>query len=141
MLSTSENIIMSYFNLVFLWALFYGLHSFLANLDFKHWLSTKLGKAYRGYRLVYSLFSTMFFLLIMIYGAGIEKKYLLASILRKKSLSGFLETTILNTKTRCHLYSQRSLKFNFGRSFIYLESNRINLPRQRLIFPVIPNQF
>jgi len=79
MLSTSDNIFMPYFNLVFLWVLFYGLHSFLANLDFKHWLSTKLGKAYKGYRLVYSLFSTVFFLLIMIYGAGIEKKYLLAS--------------------------------------------------------------
>lgn len=70
---------MPYFNLIFLWALFYSLHSFLANLDFKHWLSAKLGKAFKGYRLVYSLFSTLFFLFIMIYAAGIEKQYLLAS--------------------------------------------------------------
>ncbi len=70
---------MPYFNLVFLWATFYGLHSLLANLDFKHWLSDKIGHAYKAYRLVYSLFSTVFFLFIMIYGAGIEKQYLLKS--------------------------------------------------------------
>lgn len=70
---------MAYFNLIFLWAIFYGSHTFLANLDFKYWLRSKLGNAYKRYRLVYSLFSTVFFLFILIYGSSIEKSYLLAT--------------------------------------------------------------
>jgi protein-S-isoprenylcysteine O-methyltransferase Ste14 len=66
-----------YLYLALFWAVFYFLHTFLANLDFKIWLKIKMGKAYRYFRLIYSLFSTFFFLFILLFGASLEKKYLL----------------------------------------------------------------
>lgn len=67
-----------YLYLALFWAAFYFLHTFLANLDFKIWLKTKMGKSYKYFRLIYSLFSTFFFLFILLYGASLEKKYVLA---------------------------------------------------------------
>lgn len=64
---------MSYLVLVFLWALFYITHSTFASLNFKQKMRTWLGKAYVWYRLLYSLFSTVLFLYIIIYASAIEK--------------------------------------------------------------------
>jgi len=67
----------AYLYIALFWAIFYFLHTFLANLEFKIWLRTKMGNAYKYFRLVYSLFSTFFFLFILLYGASLDKKYVL----------------------------------------------------------------
>ncbi|RPA67708.1 isoprenylcysteine carboxylmethyltransferase family protein [Cyclobacteriaceae bacterium YHN15] len=67
----------AYLYLALFWAVFYFLHTYLANLEFKIWLRTKLRFAYKYYRLIYSLFSTLYFLFILLYGTSLEKKYVL----------------------------------------------------------------
>ena len=52
---------MNYIYLILLWAVFYASHSFLASGKLKRKLESKLGKAYKWYRLFYSLFSLLFF--------------------------------------------------------------------------------
>jgi methanethiol S-methyltransferase len=37
-----------------------------------------MGNAYRYFRLIYSLFSTFFFFFILLYGAGLDKRYVMA---------------------------------------------------------------
>lgn len=69
---------MSYLVLAFLWAIFYFTHSIFASLNFKQKMRNWLGKAYVWYRLLYSLFSTVLFLYIIIYASAIEKWALLA---------------------------------------------------------------
>lgn len=69
---------MSYLILAFLWAIFYITHSIFASLNFKQKIKTWLGKAYVWYRLLYSIFSTVLFLYIIIYASAIEKWALLA---------------------------------------------------------------
>ena len=67
----------AYLNLALFWAVFYLLHTYLANLEFKIWLRHKLRIAYKYYRLIYTVFSTFFFLFILLYGLILEKKYVL----------------------------------------------------------------
>jgi methanethiol S-methyltransferase len=58
---------MNYFTLVALWLLYFFLHSLLAALWVKAFFEGILGKAFRFYRIIYSLISTigLFFLLFI----------------------------------------------------------------------------
>jgi protein-S-isoprenylcysteine O-methyltransferase Ste14 len=69
----------AYLYLVLFWTVFYFLHTYLANLRVKLWLKAKLNKAYKYYRLIYTLTSTFLFFFLLLYGGSIEKEYLLAS--------------------------------------------------------------
>ncbi|MFD2203792.1 methyltransferase family protein [Shivajiella indica] len=68
----------AYLYLVLFWAVFYFLHTFLAKLEFKTWLREKMGNAYRYFRLIYSIFSTIFFFFIILYGTSLQKRFVLA---------------------------------------------------------------
>jgi protein-S-isoprenylcysteine O-methyltransferase Ste14 len=57
---------MEYALLALSWAIFYSLHSFLAATKLKRILTRKLGKAFNWYRFFYSLFSTLFFIGILV---------------------------------------------------------------------------
>jgi protein-S-isoprenylcysteine O-methyltransferase Ste14 len=69
---------MNYIYLILLWAVFYASHSFLASGKLKRKLESKLGKAYNWYRLFYSLFSLLFFVILVLYSTGIPAQRLLA---------------------------------------------------------------
>jgi protein-S-isoprenylcysteine O-methyltransferase Ste14 len=57
---------MEYALLALSWAIFYILHSLLAATKLKRILTRKLGKAFNWYRFFYSLFSTFFFIGILV---------------------------------------------------------------------------
>ncbi|WP_297336911.1 isoprenylcysteine carboxylmethyltransferase family protein [Algoriphagus sp.] len=57
---------MEYLLLAGSWAIFYGLHSFLASSKLKRILKEKLASGYKWYRLFYSTFSILLFLAILI---------------------------------------------------------------------------
>ncbi len=70
---------MSYLILIILWALFYSTHTFLASLKAKEKIKSSLKSGYKWYRLIYTLFSSVFFFGILIYAATIPAERLLAS--------------------------------------------------------------
>lgn len=49
------------------WILFSFLHSFLASISFKAFLSEKLGQGFRRYRLYYTLFATVSFFAVLLF--------------------------------------------------------------------------
>lgn len=69
---------MNYIYLILLWAVFYASHSFLASGKLKRKLESKLGKAFKWYRLFYSLFSLFFFVILALYSLSIPAQMLLA---------------------------------------------------------------
>ncbi|RZS95283.1 methyltransferase family protein [Cecembia calidifontis] len=69
----------AYILLALFWGIYYSLHTLLASLAFKNKIRSKMGTAYPWYRLLYSLFSAVGLLAILVYGAMIEKRILLAN--------------------------------------------------------------
>jgi protein-S-isoprenylcysteine O-methyltransferase Ste14 len=69
---------MNYIYLILLWAVFYASHSFLASGKLKRKLESKLGKSYKWYRLFYSLFSLLFFVILALYTISMPAQRLLA---------------------------------------------------------------
>jgi len=67
---------MNYIYLILLWAVFYASHSFLASGKLKRKLESKLGKAYKWYRLFYSLFSLLFFVILALFSMQIPARRL-----------------------------------------------------------------
>jgi methanethiol S-methyltransferase len=60
---------MPYLILVILWVLFYATHTWLASLNIKRKIKGWMGSGYIWYRLLYTVFSTVFILGILIYSA------------------------------------------------------------------------
>lgn len=69
---------MNYIYLILLWSVFYASHSFLASGKLKRKLESKLGKAYKWYRLFYSLFSILLFGILALYSMSIPAERILA---------------------------------------------------------------
>ncbi|NVJ86646.1 MAG: isoprenylcysteine carboxylmethyltransferase family protein [Algoriphagus sp.] len=67
---------MNYLYLILLWGIFYALHSTLATGKLKRILKEKLGKAYKWYRLFYSLFSLGLFLILLFFTFKIPPRQL-----------------------------------------------------------------
>ncbi|MGY6559053.1 MAG: methyltransferase family protein [Nitritalea sp.] len=65
-----------YLQLLLLWAAFYASHSLLATPALKHKLGDLLGRKGQNYRLVYSLFSSLFLFYLLLFGASIPAIYL-----------------------------------------------------------------
>ncbi len=64
--------LIKYLSLVGLWAIFYFTHSALASTKLKRFLEEKLPWLMKGYRLIYSVFSIIFFCYILLFSAGIK---------------------------------------------------------------------
>ena len=60
---------MPYLILVILWVLFYFLHSLLASLNIKRKIKGWMGRHYIWYRLLYSVFTTVFIFGILVYSS------------------------------------------------------------------------
>ncbi|MCH6236098.1 methyltransferase family protein [Cognataquiflexum rubidum] len=60
---------MPYLILVILWVLFYFLHSLLASLNIKRKIKGWMGRQYIWYRLLYSVFTTVFIFGILVYSS------------------------------------------------------------------------
>jgi len=69
---------MTHLLLILFWGIFYSLHTLLASLSIKKKMKNRIGKTYVWYRLIYSLFSSIGLLAILVYGSMIEKRRLLA---------------------------------------------------------------
>jgi methanethiol S-methyltransferase len=69
---------MAYIILFIMWAAFYMLHSLFASLNIKIIFQGWLGSGYKWYRLIYSLFSSILFLGIMLYAGQIQIMPLIA---------------------------------------------------------------
>jgi methanethiol S-methyltransferase len=68
---------MSYLILVLLWVLFYFFHSFFASLNIKRKFKALMGRYYIWYRLLYSIFATVHFLVIFVYSATLIEQSML----------------------------------------------------------------
>lgn len=68
---------MPYLILVILWVLFYYLHSLLASLNIKRKIKGWMGRLYIWYRLLYSVFSTVFIFGILAFGTSFDQTDLL----------------------------------------------------------------
>ncbi len=68
---------MGYLTLTFAWAIFYISHTALASLNIKRKIKGVMGNAYKWYRLVYTLFSSLFFLGIFLYAAMLNPNFIL----------------------------------------------------------------
>lgn len=69
----------SYIVFVLLWVVYFFMHSWLISDSIKKFFSQALKDNYRYYRLAYNVFSTITLLLVLLYGATIETKMLVAS--------------------------------------------------------------
>jgi protein-S-isoprenylcysteine O-methyltransferase Ste14 len=69
--------VMPYLILVILWVLFYYLHSQLASLNIKRKIKGWMGRLYIWYRLLYSVFSTLFIFGILAFGTSFDQTDLL----------------------------------------------------------------
>ncbi|GAB2621374.1 methyltransferase family protein [Belliella aquatica] len=104
---------MMYFVLVFLWVIFYASHSILASLKIKRKIQGIMGKAYKWYRLIYSLISIGFIFFIFLYAGSLQKLMIFQqspSLLYLGYLTAGLGTIII----------VRSLKYFSGAKFIGL---------------------
>jgi protein-S-isoprenylcysteine O-methyltransferase Ste14 len=70
---------MDYFILVALWVLYFFLHSLLASLQAKAFCERILGKAFRFYRIIYSLVSTVGLLFLLFINSAIPSALLFES--------------------------------------------------------------
>lgn len=61
------------------WMLFYSSHTFLATLNIKRIIRSRLKGFYKWYRLAYTLFSTAFFFALFLYAGSIPRLWLFAS--------------------------------------------------------------
>ncbi|MEB2773921.1 isoprenylcysteine carboxylmethyltransferase family protein [Algoriphagus sp. D3-2-R+10] len=77
---------MNYVLLTLSWIIFYTLHSILAASKLKRILQGKWGKAYKWYRLAYTLISVVLFIGIMIQALFIEKTI----VIPKSDLTDYL---------------------------------------------------
>lgn len=69
---------MPYLILVILWVLFYFLHSLLASLNIKRKIKGWMGRQYIWYRLLYTVFSTVFIFGILIFSTTFSQSDILA---------------------------------------------------------------
>ncbi|WP_113923551.1 methyltransferase family protein [Cognataquiflexum aquatile] len=69
---------MPYLILVILWVLFYFLHSLLASLNIKRKIKGWMGRQYIWYRLLYTVFSTVFIFGILIFSTTFSQPDILA---------------------------------------------------------------
>lgn len=69
---------MPYLILVILWVLFYFLHSLLASLNIKRKIKGWMGRQYIWYRLLYTVFSTVFVFGILIFSTTFPQSDILA---------------------------------------------------------------
>jgi methanethiol S-methyltransferase len=83
---------MNYFILVALWVLYFFLHSLLAALRSKAFFERILGKAFRFYRIMYSLVSTIGLLFLLFVNSAIPSSLLFESIGLVRYLSLILAT-------------------------------------------------
>ncbi|WP_209332733.1 methyltransferase family protein [Lunatimonas salinarum] len=70
---------MPYFLLFLGWGVFYASHTYLAKLTVKRSIKSAMGRAYRWYRLLYSLLSMLLLFIIMLYAGGIPAVPVLAA--------------------------------------------------------------
>ena len=68
---------MPYLYLFIGWMLYYGSHSYLAALNIKRIIQGYMGSAYKWYRLLYSLVSTLGFFALLFYAGTISPLYLM----------------------------------------------------------------
>ena len=64
---------MPYLILVILWVLFYFLHSLFASLNIKRKIKGWMGGHYIWYRLLYTIFSTVFIFGILVYSSSLDQ--------------------------------------------------------------------
>ncbi|MCC5937553.1 MAG: isoprenylcysteine carboxylmethyltransferase family protein [Lunatimonas sp.] len=69
---------MSYLLLFVGWGVFYASHTYLAKLTVKRTIKSRMGTAYRWYRLLYSGLSVFLLFIIMLYAGSIPPVYLWA---------------------------------------------------------------
>lgn len=65
--------------LISLWILYCVLHSFLADVDVKHAIENRMGKIFKFYRLVYSIFAAVSLIGILWYQLSLNSFYLFSS--------------------------------------------------------------
>lgn len=68
---------MAYLLLILAWAVFYISHTALASLNIKRKIKGIMGNTYKWYRLVYTLFSTLYFIAIFLYAATLKPDFIL----------------------------------------------------------------
>nr|MBI1229064.1 DUF1295 domain-containing protein [Cytophagales bacterium] len=68
---------MPYLYLFIGWMLYYGSHSYLAALNIKRKFQGYMGKAYKWYRMLYSLLATLGFFALLLYAATLSPQYLI----------------------------------------------------------------
>lgn len=68
---------MPYLILVFLWVLFYSSHTWLASLNIKRKIKGWMRRRYIWYRLLYTIFSTLFIFGILIFSNSFDRTELL----------------------------------------------------------------
>lgn len=72
-------VFMEYLILGLGWVLFYSTHTFLATLNIKRKIRSRLKGLYKWYRLAYSLFSSLFFFVLLLYAGTIPNRWLFAT--------------------------------------------------------------
>lgn len=114
---------MNYALLALSWTIFYGFHSFLAATKLKRILARKLGKAFKWYRIFYSVFSTMFFLGIVLQSLYVPHEVLL----HQSGLSTYLGYLIASFGTIVVLKASKQISIS---SFLgFNPSNEISAER------------
>lgn len=85
--------------------MFYSSHTLLAALNIKRKIHAIMGKGYIWYRLIYSLFSTLFILALFLYAGTIEPYWLLSPSDWMTYFGFMLATfgTIISVKSMKHL--------------------------------------
>lgn len=74
---------MNHFLLILLWIVYYTIHSILASSSVKDFFQKNLKKAFRYYRLVYSIFATVTLILLLYFQYSFESPVLIESALIK----------------------------------------------------------
>lgn len=69
--------------LVFVWVLYYAIHSILAATPVKNFFAERLKRYFRFYRLSYSIFATIALIFLLLYQYSFESPVLIRSILVK----------------------------------------------------------
>lgn len=105
---------MPYLNLVILWVLFYFLHSLFASLNIKRKIKGWMGRLYIWYRLLYSVFSTLFIFGILVFSMSFEQ----TDILTKTTVTTYLGYMLASFGT---IIIVRSFKTFSKKRFIGLE--------------------
>lgn len=105
---------MPYLILVILWVSYYFLHSLLASLNIKRKIKGWMGRYYIWYRLLYTLFATVFIFLILVYSTSFDQ----TDILTKNTVTSYMGYVLASFGT---IIIVRSFKSFSKKRFVGLE--------------------